>query len=113
MKSFKQFLSEDINITGDFHGTIIMGGEQDQQESKIVGEEFVADVVWEGNLYRMEFTIDGNLPSNKDLTEEIQGDYPGAIVQNVYPVEKPVEKKKSKIQIGEVKRYHPAKLDWV
>lgn len=113
MKSFKQFLSEDIHITGDFNGTIIMGGDQTDSQPQSVGEEFVADVVWEGNLYRMEFSIDGDLPSNKDLTEEIQGDYPGAIVQNVYPVEKQIEKKKSKIQIGEVKRYHPAKLEWI
>jgi hypothetical protein len=113
MKSFKKFLSEDINITGDFHGTIIMSGDQEYQQPESVGEEFVADIVWEGNLYRMGFTIDGDLPSNKNLTEEIQGDYPGAIVQNVYPIEKPAERKKSKIQIGEVKRYHPAKLDWV
>lgn len=111
MKSFKDFLSESVNIAGDFNGTLIIGGEQ--QESQPVGENFVADVVWEGNLYRMEFSIDGDLPSNKDLTEEIQGDYPGAIVQNVYPVEKQIEKKKSKIQIGEVKRYHPAKLEWI
>jgi hypothetical protein len=111
MKSFKQFMSESVNISGDFNGTLINGG--DQQESQPVGENFVADVVWEGNLYRMEFSIDGDLPSNKDLTEEIQGDYPGAIVQNVYPVEKQIEKKKSKIQIGEVKRYHPAKLEWI
>ena len=111
MKSFKDFLSESVNIAGDFNGTLIIGGEQQEQQS--VGENFVADVVWEGNLYRMEFSIDGDLPSNKDLTEEIQGDYPGAIVQNVYPVEKQIEKKKSKIQIGEVKRYHPAKLEWI
>jgi hypothetical protein len=113
MKSFKQFLSEDIHITGDFNGTIIMGGDQTDSQPQSVGEEFVADVVWEGNLYRMEFTIEGNLPSNKDLTEEIQGEYPGAIVQNVYPVEKPEKPEKTKVKIGEVKRYHPGKLEWI
>ena len=111
MKSFKEFLSESVNIAGDFNGTLIIGGEQ--QESQPVGENFVADVVWEGNLYRMEFTIEGNLPSNKDLTEDIQGEYPGAIVQNVYPVEKPEKPEKTKVKIGEVKRYHPGKLEWI
>lgn len=107
MKSFQQFLSESVNIAGDFNGTMIVGGSTPQQE---VGESFVADVVWEGNLYRMEFTIDGDLPSNKDLTEDIQDKYPGAIVQNVYPFE---EKKSKSINITNTKRYHPAKLDWV
>jgi len=108
MKSFKQFLSESVNIAGDFNGTLIIGGEQQEQQS--VGENFVADVVWEGNLYRMEFSIDGDLPSNKDLTEDIQDEYPGAIVQNVYPVE---EKRTKSINITNTKRYHPAKLEWV
>ena len=107
MKSFQQFLSESINIAGDFNGTMIVGADQPTQH---VGENFVADVVWEGRLYRMELTINGDLPSNRELTEELQDEYPGAIVQNVYPVE---ERPTRSISVTKAKRYHPAKLDWI
>ena len=46
MKSFKQFLSESINVAGDFNGNIYMSGSEAQETS----ESFFADVVWEGKL---------------------------------------------------------------
>jgi len=52
MKSFKQFISESINIAGDFNGNLYVNGSENQSEP--VGESFVADVIWEGKLYRLE-----------------------------------------------------------
>ena len=40
-----------------------------------------------------------------EIAEQIQGEYPGAIVQNVYPGEAP-----SKIKSA--KRYQPERLSW-
>ena len=50
MKSFKEFLSESVNIAGDFNGNLYIGG----SEPEVTKESFVADVVWEGKIYRME-----------------------------------------------------------
>jgi hypothetical protein len=46
MKSFKQFLSESINISGDFNGTLIVGSAIINQNQT---EEFSADImfIWE------------------------------------------------------------------
>jgi len=56
MKSFQQFLSESINIAGDFNGNLYMnGGSQPEQAT----ESFLADVVWEGKLYRIE--VEGSM----------------------------------------------------
>ncbi len=101
MKKFNEFLKESITINGDFNGTIVMGGSQPEQAR----ESFFADVVWEGKIYRLE--VEGGMMSKSDLTEHIQGEYPGAIVHQIYPV---VEKNSN---IKNSKRYHPAKLDWV
>ena len=102
MKNFKQFLSESITINGDFNGTLTYGGvpgaNSDTQE-----ESFFADVVWEGKLYRLE--IEGQMMQKNEIAEQIQGEYPGAIVQNVYPGEAP-----SKIKSA--KRYQPERLSW-
>ncbi len=60
MKSFNQFLSEAINIAGDFNGNLYINGSEPQSEP--VGESFFADVVWEGKMYRLEvknLTYDG------------------------------------------------------
>lgn len=43
MKSFQQFISESINIAGDFNGNLYMNSSQ-PAEAK---ESFLADVVWE------------------------------------------------------------------
>jgi hypothetical protein len=104
MKSFQQFLSESVNIAGDFNGTMIIGGSTPQQE---VGESFVADVLWKGNLFRMEMTTKNGLPSSRELTEQLQNEYPGAVVQQIYP------QTENSTNIKNVKRYHPSKLEWI
>ena len=102
MKSFKQFLSESINIAGDFNGTLNIGSTSQPEQ---VGESYIADVVWQGSIYRMEVVSEG-MPTSQKLTENLQSEYPGAIVHNIYPV---TEKS---INIKNSKRYHPTKLDW-
>jgi hypothetical protein len=105
MKSFNQFLSESVNISGDFNGTLIIGNDSQQQQR--VSEEFYADVVWQGSLYRMKIETDNGLPSLNGLSEQLQDQYPGAIVHQIYPA---IEEK---VKITDSKRYHPAKLDWI
>ena len=104
MKSFNQFLSESVNISGDFNGTLIIGNEPQQQS---VEEEFYADVVWQGSLYRLKIATEQGISSLSGLSEQLQDQYPGAIVQHIYPVTE------GKIKIKDSKRYHPAKLDWI
>ena len=106
MKSFKQFLSESINISGDFNGTLIVGGENNQEPQT---EEFSADIVYRGNIHRIAMVSENGIPSKMDLTEYLQDEYPGSIVQHIYVD----ENLKSSIKIKNDKRYHPAKLDWV
>lgn len=103
MKSFKQFLSESINIAGDFTGNLYINSPQPEK----IGESYVADIMWQGNLYRLELVTETGIPSKKDLGEQLQKEYPGAIVHNIYPVEEKNFNIKSK------KRYHPAKLEWI
>ena len=74
MKSFNQFLTESITINGDFNGTLNVGGSSPEQAS----ESYYADVVWEGKIYRME--IEGSMPSKNKLAEQLQDQYPGAVV---------------------------------
>lgn len=102
MKSFKQFLSESINIAGDFNGNLYVGGSETQSEP--VGESFLADVVWQGRLYRME--IDGSMMNKNELAEHLQNEYPGAIVHNIYPITP------SSIKIRNTQRYQPERLAW-
>ena len=100
MKSFQQFLSESITINGDFNGTLNVGGSQPEQAS----ESFFADVVWEGKIYRME--IEGSMPSKNELAENLQGEYPGAVVHNIYPASQ------SSVNIKSSQRYRPERLSW-
>ena len=100
MKNFKEFLSESITINGDFNGTLNVGGSQPEQAS----ESFFADVVWEGKIYRME--IEGSMPSKNELAEQLQGEYPGAVVHNIYPASK------SLVNIKSSQRYRPERLSW-
>ena len=100
MKSFKQFLSESITINGDFNGTLNVGGSQ-PEEAK---ESFFADVVWEGKIYRLE--VEGKMMDKGELTEQIQGEYPGAIVHNIYPSQVNTSRIKSS------QRYQPERLTW-
>ena len=103
MKSFQQFLSESITINGDFNGTLNVGGSSQPEPA---AESYVADVVWEGKIYRMEF--EGHMISKNDLTEALQGEYPGAIVHNIYPV----SEQKSSLKIKSTQRYQPERLSW-
>ena len=100
MKSFQQFISESITINGDFNGTLNVGSSQPEQAS----ESFFADVVWEGKMYRLE--VEGKMLSKNELAEQIQGEYPGAIVHNIYPVES------TSIKIKNAQRYRPERLSW-
>ena len=102
MKSFKEFLSESVNIAGDFNGNLYIGGSESQPEP--VGESFFADIVWEGKLYRME--VEGSMMSKNELAEELQSEYPGAIVHNIYPSQQNTSR------IKNVQRYQPEKLTW-
>ena len=102
MKSFKQFLSESINIAGDFNGNLYMNSSA--QEPEPASESFFADVVWEGKMYRLE--VEGKMISKNELAEQIQGEYPGAIVHNVYPVQENTSR------IKNAQRYQPERLSW-
>ena len=84
MKSFQQFISESITINGDFNGTLNIGASQTEPETAT--ESFIADVMWEGKLYRLE--VEGKMMSKNQLAEQIQGEYPGAIVHNIYPADR-------------------------
>jgi hypothetical protein len=99
MKNFNQFLQESITINGDFNGTLNVGGSSPEQ----VQESFFADVVWEGKLYRLE--VEGKMLSKNELAEQIQGEYPGAMVHQIYPGNSP-----SKIKNAQ--RYQPERLTW-
>ena len=105
MKSFKQFITETIQISGDFNGNLYINSNQPQQHQ--VGEEYSADVLWNGNLYRMKLTTESGIPSKQELGEQLQGEYPGAVVQQIYPIEE------KNTNIKKVKRYHPSKLEWI
>ena len=105
MKSFKQFISESVNISGDFNGNLYINSQPESPQQ--VGEEYVADVLWNGSLYRLELTTESGIPSKQSLSEQLQTQYPGAIVHQIYPI---IEKNS---QIKNVKRYHPSKLEWI
>lgn len=100
MKSFKEFISESINIAGDFNGNLYMNSSQPEQAT----ESFFADVVWEGKIYRMQ--IEGKMMNKNELAEELQNDYPGAIVHNIYP------STSGSLKIKNAQRYQPERLTW-
>ena len=103
MKSFKQFLSESVNIAGDFNGNPYISGSELQ--SQPVGESFFADVMWEGKIYRLE--VGGSMMDKNALAEQLQGEYPGAIVHNIYP-----SQSQSSLKIKSSQRYQPERLSW-
>ena len=105
MKSFKEFISESVNISGDFNGNLYINSQPESPQQ--VGEEYVADVMWNGSLYRMELTTETGIPTKQSLGEQLQAQYPGAIVHQIYPI---TEKNS---QIKTAKRYHPSKLEWI
>jgi hypothetical protein len=105
MKSYKQFISESVNIAGDFTGNLYINSQPEPQQQ--VGEEYVADMVWNGSLYRLELVSKNGVPSKQELGEQLQTDYPGAIIHQIYPA---MEKN---LNIKNAKRYHPSKLEWI
>lgn len=105
MKSYKDFLSESVNISGNASvGTIIVGGQPVPQQ---VGEDFSVDFVWQGSIYRVDMIAENGIPSKDELTESLQSEYPGAIIHNIYPATP------KNTNITKVSRYHPAKLEWI
>lgn len=106
MKTYKQFISESVNVSGDFNGNIYINNSS-KPELEQVGEQFVADIVWQGSIYRLQLKTESNIPSKQQLTEKLQKQYPGSIVHNIYPME---EKNNDIINS---QRYHPGKLEWL
>jgi len=100
MKSFQEFLKESITINGDFNGTLNVGGSSQETPT----ESYFADVVWEGKIYRME--IEGSIPSKSALGEQLQSEYPGAVVHQIYPATQ------SNLNIKSTQRYNPERLKW-
>jgi len=105
MKSFQQFIQESVNI--QHVDTVIVNNAESSPAS--VGEEFSADIVYQGSIHRLTIVSENGIPSKNDLAEYLQDSYPGAIVQQIYVV----ENSPKSIQVKDEKRYHPAKLDWV
>jgi hypothetical protein len=100
MKSFQQFISESVNIAGDFNGNLYMNSSQPETAN----ESFLADVVWQGRLYRME--VEGKIMNKNELAEQLQGEYPGAVVHNIYPTTS------NSLKIKTAQRYRPERLSW-
>ncbi len=67
-------------------------------------ESFLADVVWQGRLYRME--VEGKIMDKNELAEQLQGEYPGAIVHNIYP------STSNSLKVKDAQRYRPERLSW-
>ena len=67
-------------------------------------ESFFADVVWEGKLYRLE--IEGGIMDKNSLTENLQDEYTGAIVHNIYPASS------NSLTVKNAQRYRPERLTW-
>ena len=104
MKSFKEFLSESVTISGDFNGNLYINSQPEQQQ---VCESYIADVMWQGSLYRLEMVTKSGLPSKQELGEQLQGEYPGVVVHQIYPIQE------KNFNIKNAKRYHPSKLEWI
>jgi len=105
MKTFQEFLQEGINIQNV--ETLIVNDSDSITQS--VGEEFSADVMYQGSIHRISMVTENGIPSRNQLAEYLQDEYPGAIVQQIYVK----ETSDKSIKIKDDKRYHPAKLDWV
>jgi hypothetical protein len=105
MKSFKEFLSESVNISGDFNGNLYINSQSEPPQQ--VGENYVADIMWQGSIHRLEMVSKNGVPSKQELGEQLQIQYPGAIVHNIYPAEE------KNFDIKNSKRYHPGKLEWI
>ena len=98
-------MAESVNISGDFNGNLYVNSQP--EEPKQVGENYVADITWQNSIYRLEMVTKNGIPSKHELAEKLQGQYPGALVHNIYPAEE------KNFNIKNVKRYHPSKLEWI
>ena len=109
MKSFKDFLSESITISDNASvGSIIINNGSSEQET-YSEEQFSAEVFWDGNLYTMFFELDQKgLPSRTELSNRLQEEYPGAIVNAIYPN----TPKSSSVKVKEMKRFNVLKQIW-
>ena len=67
-------------------------------------ESFFADVMWEGKIYRLE--VEGSMMDKNALAEQLQGEYPGAIVHNIYP------STTNSLKVKSAQRYQPERLTW-
>ena len=73
-------------------------------QPETTSESFLADVVWQGRLYRME--VEGKIMDKNQLAEQLQKEYPGAIVHNIYP------NSTSSVKVKNSQRYRPESLTW-
>ncbi len=73
-------------------------------QPETANESFLADVVWQGRLYRME--VEGRMMDKNELAEQLQREYPGAIVHNIYPATS------NSLKIKDAQRYRPERLSW-
>jgi len=106
MKTFKEFLSESINIAGDFNGNLYMNAPV--QEPEEVGENFAVDILYRGSLHRLSLNTKSGIPTRQEIAEHLQDEYPGCIVQTIYTV----DTSNSPYKIKDSKRYQPERLSW-
>ena len=104
MKSFQQFIQESVNV--QHVDTLILNETQSQER---VGEEFSADIVYQGSIHRLTIVTETGIPTKIELAEYLQDEYPGSMVHQIYTQ----EDRDTPIKITNSKRYHPAKLDWI
>ena len=104
MKSFQQFIQESVNV--QHVDTLIVNDSQSQER---VGEEFSADIVYQGSIHRLTIVTETGIPTETELAEYLQDEYPGSMVHQIYTQ----EDRDTPIKITNSKRYHPAKLEWV
>jgi hypothetical protein len=80
-------MTESVNIVGDFNGTLHV--HSDGKTAELVGETYSADIIYNGELFRIEVISEEGIPNHGDLTWMLQEQYPGAMVQQIYPPQKP------------------------
>ena len=101
-------MAESINISGGVNTIIVNNGEA-ETSPKNVGEEFSADIVYQGSIHRLTMVTETGVPTATELAEYLQNEYPGCMVHQIYAQ----ERNEIPIEIKNSKRYHPAKLEWI
>jgi hypothetical protein len=102
MKSFQQFLSEPSTLL-EISTEIFISMDLNHNQNKHKNLSLL-DVVWQGKIYRME--VEGKMMDKNELAEQLQDEYPGAIVHNVYP------NTTSSVKVKNAQRYQPERLSW-